>query len=66
MMAVSDHSAFLSGRTLVQIQSGTPAHYAKETGFLSNEEKRLGTVFLLAAIDLLTGEAIPLVCDNHA
>lgn len=30
------------------------------------EYKRLGTVSLLAAIDLLTGEAIPLVRDAHA
>lgn len=29
------------------------------------EYKRLGTVSLLAAIDLLTGEAIPLVRDTH-
>lgn len=29
------------------------------------EYKRLGTVSLLAAIDLLTGEAIPLVRDRH-
>lgn len=29
------------------------------------EYKRLGTVSLLAAIDLLTGEAIPLVRDKH-
>lgn len=29
------------------------------------EYKRLGTVSLLAAIDLLTGEAIPLVSDTH-
>lgn len=29
------------------------------------EYKRLGTLSLLAAIDLLTGEAIPLVCDTH-
>lgn len=29
------------------------------------EYKRLGTVSLLAAIDLLTGEAIPLVRDSH-
>jgi hypothetical protein len=29
------------------------------------EYKRLGTVSLLAAIDLLTGEAIPLVMDSH-
>ena len=29
------------------------------------EYKRLGTVSLLAGIDLLTGEAIPLVCDTH-
>lgn len=29
------------------------------------EYKRLGTVSLLAAIDLMTGEAIPLVCDKH-
>ena len=30
-----------------------------------HEYKRLGTVSLLAAIDLLTGEAIPLVRDKH-
>ena len=29
------------------------------------EYKRFGTVSLLAGIDLLTGEAIPLVCDTH-
>jgi len=29
------------------------------------EYKRLGTISLLAAIDLLTGEAIPLVSDTH-
>ena len=29
------------------------------------EYKRLGTVSLLAGIDLLTGEAIPLVSDTH-
>lgn len=29
------------------------------------EYKRLGTLYLLAAIDLLTGEAIPLVSDTH-
>ena len=29
------------------------------------EYKRLGTVSLLAAIDLLTGEAVPLVRDKH-
>lgn len=29
------------------------------------EYRRLGTVSLLAAIDLLTGEAIPMVCDTH-
>lgn len=29
------------------------------------EYKRLGTLSLLAAIDLLTGEAIPLVSDTH-
>ena len=29
------------------------------------EYKRLGTVSLLAAIDLLTGEAIPLISDTH-
>lgn len=29
------------------------------------EYKRLGTISLLAAIDLLTGEAIPLVRDSH-
>lgn len=29
------------------------------------EYKRLGTLSLLAAIDLLTGEAIPLVSENH-
>ena len=29
------------------------------------EYKRLGTVSLLAGIDLQTGEAIPLVCDSH-
>lgn len=30
------------------------------------EYKRLGTVSLLAAIDLQTGEAIPLICDKHS
>lgn len=30
------------------------------------EYKRLGTISLLAAIDLLTGEAIPLVRDSHS
>lgn len=30
-----------------------------------HEYKRLGTLSLLAAIDLLTGEAIPLVSDTH-
>ena len=30
------------------------------------EYKRLGTLSLLAAIDLLTGEAIPLVRDTHS
>lgn len=30
------------------------------------EYKRLGTLSLLAAIDLQTGEAIPLVCDKHS
>ena len=29
------------------------------------EYKRLGTISLLAAIDLLTGEAIPLVSETH-
>ena len=29
------------------------------------EYRRLGTISLLAAIDLLTGEAIPLVRDSH-
>ena len=30
-----------------------------------HEYKRLGTLSLLAAIDLLSGEAIPLVSDTH-
>lgn len=30
------------------------------------EYKRLGTLSLLAAIDLQTGEAIPLVCEKHS
>ena len=29
------------------------------------EYKRLGTISLLAAIDFLTGEAIPLVSETH-
>ena len=29
------------------------------------EYKRLGTLSLLAAIDLLTGEAVPLVSETH-
>ena len=33
--------------------------------YRDSEYKRLGTVSLLAAIDLLTGEAIPLVSDTH-
>ncbi len=33
--------------------------------YRDHEYKRLGTVSLLAAIDLLTGEAIPLVSDTH-
>jgi transposase len=33
--------------------------------FRDYEYKRLGTVSLLAAIDLLTGEAIPLISDTH-
>lgn len=33
--------------------------------FRDYEYKRLGTVSLLAGIDLLTGEAIPLVSDTH-
>ena len=39
----------------------------KENGTIKRdyEYKRLGTVSLLAAIDLLTGEAIPLVRDTH-
>ena len=39
----------------------------KENGTVKRdyEYKRLGTVSLLAAIDLLTGEAIPLVRDTH-
>lgn len=39
----------------------------KENGIIKRdyEYKRLGTVSLLAAIDLLTGEAIPLVRNTH-
>lgn len=39
----------------------------KEHGTIKRdyEYKRLGTISLLAAIDLLTGEAIPLVRDTH-
>ena len=39
----------------------------KENGTIKRdyEYKRLGTISLLAAIDLLTGEAIPLVCNTH-
>ena len=39
----------------------------KEHGFVArdSEYKRLGTVSLLAGIDLLTGEIIPLVRDTH-
>lgn len=39
----------------------------KESGTIKRdyEYKRLGTVSLLAAIDLLTGEAIPLVRNTH-
>lgn len=33
--------------------------------YRDHEYKRLGTVSLLAGIDLLTGEAIPLVSDTH-
>lgn len=38
-----------------------------ENGFICRdyEYKRLGTLSLLAAIDLLTGEAIPMVSDTH-
>ena len=40
---------------------------SKENGTIKRdyEYKRLGTVTLLAGIDLLTGEAIPLVRDRH-
>lgn len=40
---------------------------AQENGgvYRDSEYKRLGTVSLLAGIDLLTGEAIPLVSDTH-
>lgn len=39
----------------------------KENGFVRRdyEYKRLGTLSLLAGIDLLTGEAIPLVSESH-
>ena len=42
-------------------------HPTKENGevYRDYEYKRLGTVSLLAGIDLLTGEAIPLVRDTH-
>lgn len=41
---------------------------SRENGTIKRdyEYKRLGTVSLLAAIDLLTGEAIPLVRDTHS
>ena len=40
---------------------------SEENGFVLRdyEYKRLGTLSLLAAIDLLTGEAIPLVSETH-
>jgi len=40
---------------------------SKENGFIGrdSEYKRLGTVSLLAGMDLYTGEIIPLVRDTH-
>lgn len=42
-----------------------PNTEALSTVMRDYEYKRLGTISLLAAIDLLTGEAIPLVSDTH-
>ena len=48
-------------------RSGKDLNPTTENGTIKRdyEYKRLGTVSLLAAIDLLTGEAIPLVRDKH-
>lgn len=44
-----------------------PVPYSKDISTIMRdyEYKRLGTLSLLAAIDLLTGEAIPLVSETH-
>ena len=44
-----------------------PVPYTEKTSTVKREYeyKRLGTLSLLAAIDLLTGEAIPLVSETH-
>lgn len=44
-----------------------PIPYGEETSTIMRdyEYKRLGTLSLLAAVDLLTGEAIPLVSETH-
>ena len=44
-----------------------PVPYTEKTSTIKRdyEYKRLGTLSLLATIDLLTGEAIPLVSETH-
>lgn len=47
--------------------TGSDLHPTKENGCVMRdaEYKRLGTLSLIAGIDLLTGEAIPIVSETH-
>ena len=52
----------------IQAISNTAPDYADNRNgevYRDAEYKRLGTLSLLAGIDLLTGEAIPLVSETH-